>query len=218
MYEDINFLVTATCGSKLFGLDNDKFAHSYLSIIITDTPSYYDLKQSIVLEPYPNTNIFCHNLLSMNNINYCASPLIVPSYDAIVSYNSPLLNKFWLNNSIKLSEMNLNVTYQIAIEQANYYIDNEYTAGYGLSIRLIGLMWCRYFTDNIFQARDNFADIWVERYNLAKSGDISTSELKNFLSEIQTPSIARFYEYQNANYELHDQYKLLIDSIIEGGM
>ena len=218
MYEDINFLVTSPCGSKLFGLDNDKSDYDYLSIITTNNTNYYDLDRYIVLNPDDNIDIFCHNLLSMYNIKYCASPLIIPSYDSIAYYNSSILNEFWLKHNVGLSEIYLNSTYHLTIEQVNHYIDLEYITGYSVAVRLIGLMWCRYFTDNIFQARDNFADIWVDRYNLAKSGDVSTSELKNFLGEIQTPSIARFYESKIANYELHDQYKVVIDKIIEGGV
>lgn len=214
MYDDLEFLITTKCGSRAFNLQDDDSDYDYFSIINTPDESYGDINRwnEIWID---NKDYFCLHISSLYDIAVCGSPLIVPYYDSIVSYNSEVLYNFWLNNSSDLSEINLWSTYNTTINQVSYDLGRKSEKSYSICVRLIALIWCRYFVKDILTAK-NLSSVWVDRYKKVKSGEFGFSEVSSYLEEIKTKSFLDFYRSQPINYSLHDEYKKILDQILGG--
>lgn len=216
MIENLDLLVTSRCGSSLFNLhdpntsDNDYFA-------LVNSPNINEISTKVMsYTKYNDDDLFYSPITAMYDIRSCASCLIVPSYDAIVSYTSEPLYNFHKSNAIELAEIHPGATYHSALNTIKMYIDTNRVGRFNICIRLIALLWTRYYLDSFLTARDNIPEFWRERYFRAKEGNMSISEVKKYLDEIKTLTIVKFYTNQPINYALHDEYKSIIDKILEG--
>ena len=158
---------------------------------------------------------FITSLDRFNYIEMCASPLIAPSYDSVIGGNSEELKNFWKNNSSDLADICPFSTYQSSIKQSEFYLT---TAGrehsYKIAVRLIGMMWCRYYTGDLLSARQLTKE-WRDRYFSAKRGELSSTDIMVWLDKIRTPSIKRYFNNEYKNIELHDQFKIIINNVLK---
>lgn len=106
----VHNLITAKCGSKLFGLDTEDSDQDYLSLIIPAEGEPMEVLKD-------GENYFFHDISCFYDINACASPIIIPSYDAITDYADRELFEFWKANQTALADIAPNETYLGAIKE-----------------------------------------------------------------------------------------------------
>ena len=152
----IHALITAKCGSHLFGLDTENSDKDYLSLVIPVENEQMEMIKD-------GKDYFFHDISWFCDIKACASPLIVPSYDAVVSHSDKELFKFWRENSAQLADIFPNATYLTAINEIERFLEEEQTRAYKVCVRLMGLIWGRYHTGNMLAAR-NLTELWQKRY------------------------------------------------------
>ncbi len=204
----IHALITAKCGSHLFGLDTENSDKDYLSLVIPVENEQMEMIKD-------GKDYFFHDISWFCDIKACASPLIVPSYDAVVSHSDKELFKFWRENSAQLADIFPNATYLTAINEIERFLEEEQTRAYKVCVRLMGLIWGRYHTGNMLAAR-NLTELWQKRYFEAKDGTVSKVELLQWLQACKTRSIQDYFDTQGANFTLHKHYRKVIDDILEG--
>lgn len=209
---DINsFLLISKAGSTLFRLETAKSDVDFFALSVPQES--ISIGQEIESRDEDNNNFFIHRIDTMLNINACASALVVPTYDAAFSGNKGLLS-FWRNNSDKLADISPVSTYNSTLDQVSTYVGASIIKSYKVCARLIGMMWCRYYTGDMLSAR-YLPEKWRERYFSARNGNASVNDVKSWLDEICTPSIKRYFSLEPINYELHNEYCQLINTILE---
>lgn len=208
-----NFAITACCGSRLFGLEEDGSDKDYIALVLPlgEAPVGMPVKASC-----DGADYFCHRLDDMRNIVACASPLIAPSYDSVTGGSSQRLREFWTGNAAALAEIDPIATYLGALAQAESYLTTPgLERTYRIAVRLLGMMWCRYYTGDLLSARQ-LTDTWRARYFAAKRGELSAADIWAWYEQLNTPSIRRYFESEPVNRTLHEEYKRLINTILEG--
>lgn len=214
MIDKNKFALTAMVGSRLFNLNAIDSDYDYLAIEYkNESKDVIEGRQA--KERDGEIDYFITSLDRFNYIEMCASPLIAPSYDSVTGGNSEELKNFWENNCSSLADIWPISTYQSAIEQTEFYLTTEgleYT--YKIAVRLIGMMWCRYYTGDLLSARQLTKE-WRDRYFSAKRGELSSTDIMVWLDKIRTPSIRRYFNNEYKNIELHDQFKIIINNVLK---
>lgn len=208
-----NFVITACCGSRLFGLEEDGSDKDYIALVLPSegTPEGMPAKAE-----QDGADYFCHRLDDMRDIVACASPLIVPSYDSVTGGSSQQLREFWEGNAAALAEIDPIATYLGALAQVESYLTTPgWERTYKIAVRLLGMMWCRYYTGDLLRARQ-LTPTWRERYFAAKRGELSAADILVWYEQLNTPSIRRYFGNEPVNRGLHEEYKILINKILEG--
>ena len=200
------------CGSRLFGLETELSDKDFIGfvggqdaeIVTEDHP--YQVKDGVF-------DYFLHRLDSCLSLDYCASPMIVPSYDSVFDYEDTSVKEFWAENSSALADISPNSTYRMTIETVEDFIGRGEDRYHKISVRLLGLIWCRFYVGNMLQAKF-FPDFLRKRYYDAKNGTIGEREIKLMLEECETNTFRRYFSNCPRNQEIHDQYKKIIDTVL----
>ena len=209
----MNYYLTVQCGSRLYNLENDISDWDYFALVGGEgSEALSNDMQTLVKKD--NKDFFLHRLDSMLSIVYCASPFIAPYTNAVTDYESQSLKEYWDSNCYALADIAAGITYKSAIEQVEKYVELNYEKGFKICARLMGVQWSRYYVGNMLAAR-NLPEKWRSRYFAAKNGEAGIEDVKGWLDEIRTPSIQRYFSLEPINYELHNEYCQLINSILE---
>lgn len=208
----MKYLITALCGSRLWGLDTETSDRDYIVVAAGDGAKKIPYG-SIVPEKRDGVDYFLVRLDTFYEIAACASPMVAPSYDAVVASEAPLLREFWKRYPAQLADIYPYATYQIALEQVENHLDAGRERCYAACARLLGLICGRYETGDMLAARQ-LPQVWRERYFAAKAGDVTGADVAAWLQSCKTASYRDYYETQWANRALYDQYRHIIDKTI----
>lgn len=209
-----DFVLISKVGSKLFSLDTDSSDSDYIALTCGD--SNYNFHETIQIKQSNGfDDYFISPLDSFNSIIVCASPFVAPSYDAIIGGSSDRLKNFIRKNSNALADIYPLVTYNDALNMAEFHLAlNDVKRSYKIAVRLLGMMWCRYYTGDLLSARQLTPE-WRDRYFAAKRGELDASDIMAWYNKLNTPSIQRYFSNEPKNTALHDQYKKIIDQVIK---
>jgi len=213
--------ITARCGSRIYHLEHENSNYDCFTLVSGPNASIYepDFPYHILPVYLPEEdnylNRFTFRTDSFYSIHMCANALISPLYDKSYEGESQILKDFWNENSYELAEISPYITYSSSITEVTSDIENKRSSKYSICARMIGLMWCRYYSNHIFSARDHLTREWKNRYWLAKAGKVTEREVKSWLDEITTQSFKDFYLNQPVNTQLHDEYKKVLDKVLE---
>ena len=174
------------------------------SSVASDHPSHAKEKHG---------DFFFHRLDSCFSMDYCASPMIVPSYDSIWDYEDISLKEFWEKNSSALADISPNSTYKMSIEIVEDFLGRGEIRYYKTSVRLLGLIWCRFYVGNMLQSK-HLPQHWKECYFDAKNGYIGDKEIRIMLQECKTNTFKKYFSNCSHNKEIHDKYKQVIDAVL----
>ena len=203
-------IIAALGGSRLFGLETDTSDEDYFIMVFPDDSLVLGEEKEVHKE---TVDYFVHRIDTMYELEACASPLVVPTYGSAVYGNGDMI-RFWNENAERLANISPATTYNNAIGYARKIIDEKSVKALKICSRLIGMMWCRYYTGDMLSAR-YLPEKWRSRYFAAKNGEAGIEDVKGWLDEIRTPSIQRYFSLEPINYELHNEYCQLINSILE---
>lgn len=205
--------MTALCGSRVFGLEESGSDWDYMALAM---PGAGLTEDCFVKKTVDNADYFCVPLSSMLNLAACASPLVAPYYDSVVGGTNKPLMDFSTSHAAALAEIDPIATYLGALAQAESYLAAPgLERTYRIAVRLLGMMWCRYYTGDLLSARQ-LTDAWRARYFAAKRGELSAADILVWYEQLNTPSIRRYFESEPVNRTLHEEYKRLINTILEG--
>lgn len=187
--------------------DDGLIYRSHIAMITQDQPL------SIITEN--NIEYMSFSLDSMYDIKKCASPLIVPGYKNIISYNSKILYDFWKENYHNLMDIYPNFTYRSSINQVESFLDMNMESAFGVCAWLLGIIWFRYYSGNM-ELAINTPEHWRDRIERCNSGLVTKLEVSDWLMSCKNISISTYFSNQYENISLHDKYKKIIDKLIEG--
>lgn len=209
-----DFTLISFCGSRLFGLEEDASDYDYMALAVNaEQELISDQFKQIQLE---DGDYFCMNLRDMLTIENCASALVAPDYDSVLGGSSQTLKDFWAGHAAALADICPLATYNSALAQTEIYLERfQQPRALKVAVRLLGLLWCRYYTGDLLPARQ-LTPVWRERYFAAKRGEIGAAEIKTWYDQLCAPSIRRYFEAQPTNLALHEQYKAIINTVLEG--
>ena len=201
--------ICALCGSKVFGLEQQNSDDDYI-ILNRSIENYSGIP---IKTSSDNKDYFLIPLDEMLNIKACASHLIAPSYDCCISGYDGLC-EFWNSKSKELADIFPESTYGGVVLDVEGFCDSNLSETFKICARILGMIWNRYYTGEMLSSR-TLSDMWKNRYFKAKDGYVNTKEVKGWLEEITTPSMRRYFALEPVNYELHNEYCQLINSILE---
>lgn len=213
--EKNDFAVITLGGSRLFDLEEDGSDHDFEAILTGETATKLSDERFSKIQIDGN-DYFCIPLSAMLELGACASPLVVPTYDKVCGGSNQTLMDFWTSNAVGLADIYPLATYRRALAQVESYLTTPgLERTYRIAVRLLGMMWCRYYTGDLLSARQ-LTDTWRARYFAAKRGELSAADILVWYEQLNTPSIRRYFESEPVNRTLHDEYKGLINTILEG--
>lgn len=205
----------ARCGSRLYGLEQEKSDYDYLHLVSGNNASKYD-KEVCYQDNDTSTTVLDNFLIrtdSFYSINSCAGPLIIHLYDQTDNGESMILRNFWRVHNKELAEIALYTSYLATFHEVESDIAHDRVGKFAVCARMLGLMDCRYYTNHIFEAR-KLSPKWISRYWKAKGERVTLDEIKSWVDEVKTPSIQEFYRNQPVNTHLHDEYKKVLDKVL----
>ena len=210
MFED-SLLLTA-CGSNGFGLETHESDHDYIALV--SPGDYPDLPlDTATKQRVGDTDYFLHRLDAMTSLPYCTSPLIAPYYGNGTTGTCSTLREFWARNAAALMDLAPGLTYDAALRDTGWYLDNEYEHGYHVAARHIGLLMCRYETGSMAEAV-KLNELWRERYFAVKNGTAGLPELREWLAQATTDEVRTYFESQPVNTALFEEYRALVEHIL----
>lgn len=207
----------ARCGSRIYNLEEEKSDYDYLNLVSSSDVSRYEkgicYNNPRIDNIIPESDIFRIRTDSFYEFESCAGALMIHLYDQTCGGDSMILRNFWKMHCKELAEISLRISYLSTLQEVNYDIEYERTQKFRICARMLGLMYCRYYTNHIFEAR-KLSTEWKSRYWRAKENKVDVLEVKAWVEEVSTPSIREFYLNQSDNILLHDEYKKVLDKVL----
>ncbi len=210
--EKSNFALIAQVGSRAYGLDDAASDHDYMALLAGDktglTPGWF---LPVLVD---DDDYYCLHLSDMLDLATCASPLVAPYYDSVTGGSSEILKTFWVTHAAALADIYPLATYHTALEQSEaYLLRPERPRAMRIAIRLLGMMWCRYYTGDLLSARQ-LTQVWRERYFAARRAEMTAADIQPWFEQLQAPSIRRYFEMQPVNRALYEQHKQVINTVL----
>lgn len=207
----MDIILTASAGFEnysFFSLRSDSLNNTEFVRLINNSDSELyskNIENDIVYHDY--------RLDSMLDIKNCALPLLVTSYSTTAECNNEPLYNFWNNNYVAMANIDRQSTYDFVINEVENCIHNNTEDEECNCIKNIGLIWCTYFVDNMYSAK-NLSNIWKQRYYDSKNKLLDMDDVKKQLESIKTKHFCEYFKCLAPNTRLHNEYKKIIENIL----
>lgn len=148
-------------------------------------------------------------------IGLCSHPSLISAYDSNIETIYPELQNFIIENIEALSEISPCMTYVHTIAGAKEVIANWDKEKALAFIRYISMIYARYYIGNFLESRMLTGTIWEERYQAILNDKVDSKEFSKFLDEIDNKKYESYYCTLNPNYELYEQYKVILNNALK---